>query len=130
MPVVWRSTPSTRSICGLYAVDAKHLLPSTRYAVVWPSATPSTVTGRRAHDKNRAQFEGTHATLAKHRQRRPQRDARRREPTDAAACDCGLGRAHAAAGSQEQCDEQALPHHCQGVNGARSRSSGVLGCEL
>ena len=36
-------------------------------------------------DKNRAQFEGSHATLAKHRQRRPQRDARRREPTDAAA---------------------------------------------
>jgi len=35
-------------------------------------------------DKNRAQFEGTHATLAEHRHRRPQRDARRREPTDAA----------------------------------------------
>jgi len=92
---------------ALYVIDAKHLL---RDDLVWRS-TPSTAVSRRV-DKNCAQFEGTHATLAKHRQRRPQRDARRRESTDAAARDRGLGRAHAAAGSQEQCDEQALPHHC------------------
>ena len=115
---------------ALYAIDAKHLLRRRRRddRGVALDAVDSRVAPR--VDKNRAQFEGTHATLATHRQRRPQRDARRREPTDAAACDCGLGRAHAAAGSQEQCDEQALPHHCQGVNGAQSRSSGVLGCEL
>ena len=71
---------------ALYAIDAKHLLRHRRRddrGVALDAV--DRVVAHRASTKNRAQFEGTHATLATHRQRRPQRDARRREPTDAAA---------------------------------------------
>ena len=60
-PVVWRSTPSTRSIS--YAVDDATI-------VVWPS-TPSTASSPAASTKT-ARNSKAHATLAKHRQRRPQ----------------------------------------------------------